>query len=91
MNTLSECLGHEPGFFNIVLDIMLRRGIITPTAAAHWATSVSVLESVHTTYWPHKHLEVCTFLCTYFLCLFLFLFLFSNGVTYISLNFLFSS
>ena len=61
MNTLSECLGHEPGFFNIVLDIMLRRGIITPTAAAHWATSVSVLETVHTTYWPHKHLEVCTF------------------------------
>ena len=67
MNTLSECLGHEPGFFNIVLDIMLRRGIITPTAAAHWATSVSVLESVHTTYWPHKHLEVCTFERTYVL------------------------
>ena len=58
MTTLLECLGHEPGYFNIALDIMLRRGVVTPVAAADWATSASVLESVHTSYWPHRHLEV---------------------------------
>ena len=58
MTTLLECLGHEPGFFNLALDVMLRRGVVSPAAAADWATSASVLESVHTSYWPHKHLEV---------------------------------
>jgi hypothetical protein len=58
MTTLSDCLGHEPGYLNLALDIFLRRGVITASAAADWATGQSVLENVLSGYWSHKHLEV---------------------------------
>ena len=65
MTTLSDCLGHEPGYLNMVLDILLRRGIITPSAAIDWATSASVLENLHTSYWPHRNLEVNSYLLSH--------------------------
>jgi hypothetical protein len=58
MITLVQCLGHELGYLNIVLDILLRRGIITPTAAAEYACSSSVMSTILTNYWHHMNIEV---------------------------------
>ena len=41
------------------------RGIISVAAAAEWSTSPSVLENVQNSYWPHRHLEVRTYIHTY--------------------------
>ena len=59
---LVECIGasisHENGYLNKVFDTLLRRSIITATAAATWATSNSRLDSLATDVWTYKHLEL---------------------------------
>jgi hypothetical protein len=58
MGTLVDALGHEPGYLNVVLDLMLRRGIVDPTAAADWATGSSALQGLLNSYWSHAHVNV---------------------------------
>ena len=56
--TVVDALGHEPGYLNVVLDLLLRRGIIDPTAAADWSTTSSALEGLLNSYWSHAHVQV---------------------------------
>lgn len=61
MRTLVDCLGHEQGYLNMALDILLRRGIMEPAAAARWATSPAALRELsgeRDSHWLHAHVEV---------------------------------
>jgi hypothetical protein len=46
MATLVQCVGHDHHLLHLFLDILLRRGIISPSAAADWATSHAALQSL---------------------------------------------
>jgi hypothetical protein len=61
VQTLVDCLGHEQGYLNMALDIMLRRGIVEPAAAARWATSRAALQDLtgeRDSHWLHAHIEI---------------------------------
>lgn len=57
MRTLFECCGHEAGYLNTLLDICIRRGIITINAAVEWATERARLCSLTTSNWTFTDLE----------------------------------
>ena len=58
MTTLGDCVGNDNFLLNLVLDIYLRRSIVSPSAAADWATSPTILKSLHSSYWHAVHVEV---------------------------------
>ena len=61
VSTLSDSVGHEPGYLNLVLDILLRRGIVEPAAVARWATSRNALQDLtgaRDSHWWHAHVEI---------------------------------
>lgn len=58
VSCLGECLNHEPGYFNQSLDILLRRSIITVSAAAKWATNAENLSFLALHTWPYKNIEL---------------------------------
>ena len=61
VSTLSDSVGHEPGYLNLVLDILLRRGILEPAAVARWATARNALQDLtgaRDSHWWHAHVEI---------------------------------
>jgi len=58
VSCLGECLNHEPGYFNQSLDILLRRSIITVSAAAKWVTNEVNLSFLALHTWPYKNIEL---------------------------------
>jgi len=58
VSSLGECLNHEPGYFNQALDILLRRGIITVSAAAKWTANTENLSFLALHTWPYKNIEL---------------------------------
>jgi hypothetical protein len=58
VSCLGECLNHEPGYFHQALDILLRRSIITVTAAAKWTSNEGNLSLLALHTWPYKNLEL---------------------------------
>ncbi len=58
VSNVSDCLNHDQGYLNKVLDILLRRSVLTVTAAAKWATQDEQLNTLATDVWSYKHIEL---------------------------------
>ena len=58
VKSLVESLMDEPGYLNEILDITLRRGIVTVSACAGWVSTSEEVTCLHTDIFPFKNIEV---------------------------------
>jgi hypothetical protein len=52
-----EISGHDSGMLNIILDLLLRRGVVSVTSVAEWITSSSYFATICSDTWAYSHVE----------------------------------
>lgn len=58
MSDLVETYSGDFGLLHVVLDILLRRGIIEPPTAAAWVMSPNILQDIHLNMWTYSIVEI---------------------------------